>query len=185
MTCAQRSKRWKTRKRARLRIGLLACGLTIGAIETARAYDAEIAFDRVGAASRYNAYVRFEKGAGPAPTEPERSVSVLSSVIPESSDGRAHIAITALPLGPTAVFTVTSRANGSESERSNEMRLTYAVVAHYVDTDEDGLLDYEEDLDLDLVVDTGETDSRKADTDGDGLLRSRRARPHRDGSYAA
>ena len=149
----------------------LLLGVLLGttSAQSASAYDAELVWDRVSVANRYSVYVRFVQGAGPAPTEPERATSILASELPASGDDRAHLAVTGLPLGPTAVFTVTTRANGLESPRSNEIRLTYAEVARYVDSDGDGLLDYEEDLDLDLVVDVGETSSVKTDTDGDGL----------------
>jgi hypothetical protein len=150
-------------------IALPLLASTVGTARSASAYDAEMVWDRVGAANRYAAYVRFVQGVGAAPTEPERSVSILASALPASGDDRAHLVLTDLPLGPTAIFTVTTRANGLESARSNEVRLTYAEVARYIDSDGDGLLDYEEDRDLDLVVDAGETNSQKADTDGDGL----------------
>ena len=136
---------------------------------TASAYDAEMVWGRIGAASEYRIYIRFVQGVGPAPTQAERVVSTSASALPETADGKAYFAVRDLPLGPTAVFTVAAAASGSESSRSNEMRLTYDVVARYVDSDGDGLLDYQEDSDLDLVVDPGETDSRKSDTDDDGL----------------
>jgi hypothetical protein len=136
---------------------------------------------RIGAATEYKTYIRFVQGVGPAPTQPTRVISTAASALPETADGRAYFAVRDLPLGPTAVFSVAAAADGEESLRSNEMRLTYEQVANYIDSDGDGLLDAEEDTDLDLVVDPGETDSRKSDTDGDGLTdRDERARTGTD-----
>ena len=56
-----------------------------------------------------------------------------------------------------------------ESPMSNEASVDYATVARVIDSDGDGLSDSEEDVDLDGVVDAGETDPQLADTDGDGL----------------
>jgi RHS repeat-associated protein len=44
-----------------------------------------------------------------------------------------------------------------------------ATVNVIIDTDRDGLLDIQEDVNSNRIVDAGETDSKKADTDGDGL----------------
>jgi hypothetical protein len=143
--------------------------LALAGFEPAAAFDAEVVWDRVAIANRYSVYVRFVQGVGPAPSLPEREVSTFADALPQSADGKAHIVVTDLPLGPTAIFTVTTRADGQQSGRSNEIRLEYRDVAPYIDSDDDGILDGDEDLDLDLVVDPGETDSRKADTDGDGL----------------
>ena len=132
-------------------------------------YTAELVFDRDANATSYNVYVRFEPGAGPPPTEPERKATFLESALPGGADERIRVLLRNLPVGPVAAFTVTALRNGVESPRSNQLRLTYETIAHYIDSDGDGLLDFEEDYDLDLVVDAEETDSRKADTDGDGL----------------
>ena len=93
----------------------------------ASAYDAEMVWGRIGAASEYKIYVRFVQGAGPAPTETERVVFAYASALPETADGRAYFAVRDLPLGPTAVFTVAARDNGSESPRSNGPFPSYAA----------------------------------------------------------
>jgi hypothetical protein len=132
-------------------------------------YTAELVWDRNAAATSYDVNVRFVQGAGGPPTEKERTVSFLASSTPIGRDGKVHVAIGDLPVGPTAIFSILARKDGAASPRSNEIALTYATVARYVDSDGDGLLDYEEDLNLDLIVDSNETDPNKADTDGDGL----------------
>jgi hypothetical protein len=61
------------------------------------------------------------------------------------------------------------RHDGSESERSNSYTIGYAQAARVVDSDRDGLTDAEEDRNLNLRVDGGETDRLAADTDGDDV----------------
>ena len=61
------------------------------------------------------------------------------------------------------------RADGTESAFSNEITLTYAGVAALLDSDGDGLSNASEDKNLNCVVDPGETDPTRADTDGDGV----------------
>lgn len=159
-----------TQKKTGSRLGAaLVLMLACGSLDAASAYDAEMVWGRVGEATQYKTYIRFVQGAGPAPTQTTRVITTSASALPETADGRAYFAVRDLPLGPTAIFSVAAVANGEESARSNEKTLTYAQVASYVDTDGDGLLDSEEDTDLDMIVDPGETDPRKADTDGDGL----------------
>ena len=69
------------------------------------------------------------------------------------------------------LFGVTAlAAEGTESDLSNEMMLGYAQVAGFVDSDGDGLSDAAEDVNLNRVVDPGETDPENPDTDGDGIL---------------
>jgi hypothetical protein len=99
----------------------------------------------------------------------ERKIQFLASALPAGADERIRVLVRDLPVGPDVVFNVSALRNGVESPQSNKLRLTYATIAYYIDSDGDGLLDFEEDFDLDLVVDANETDSRKADTDGDGL----------------
>jgi hypothetical protein len=132
-------------------------------------YTAELVFDREPTATSYNIYSRFEQGVGPVPTTAERKTQFLASALPAGADERIRVLVRDLPVGPEVVFSVTAVRNGTESPRSNKLRLSYATIAYYIDSDGDGLLDFEEDTDLDLVVDANETDSRKADTDGDGL----------------
>jgi hypothetical protein len=126
-------------------------------------------FDREPAATSYNVYILFEQGVGPAPTESERKTTFLASSLPAGADERIRVLVSDLPVGPVATFSVTAVRDTKESPRSNKRQLAYETIAYYIDSDGDGLLDFEEDLDLDLVVDPTETDPRKADTDGDGL----------------
>jgi hypothetical protein len=148
----------------------IACATTLLAADLAHAlYTAELVFDREPTATSYNVYAQFEQGAGPAPTEQERKIQYLVSVLPADADEKIRVLARDLPVGPDVLFSVTAVRNGSESPRSNKLRLTYTTIAYYIDSDGDGLLDFEEDFDLDLVVDAIETDPRKADTDGDGL----------------
>jgi len=158
-------------KRGRHHLATLGVALTVvlALAGQAVAYTAELVFDRRPEASAYNVYVRFEKGVGPAPTETERKVQYLSSALPAGADERIRVLVRDLPVGPVAVFQITALRSGSESPRSNKLSLAYETIAYYIDSDGDGLLDFEEDFDLDLVVDPTETDPRKADTDGDGL----------------
>jgi hypothetical protein len=148
---------------------LLAAFVTILSVTRADAYTAELVFDREPAATSYNVYTRFEQGVGPAPTETERKATFLASALPAGSDEKIRVLVANLPVGPDAIFSVSAVRDSKESGRSNKLRLGYETIAYYIDSDGDGLLDFEEDVDLDLVVDANETDSRKADTDGDGL----------------
>jgi len=159
----------RARRVARRVILAVACTTTLGVAQQAAAYTAELVFDRAPAATSYNVYARFEKNVGPTPTETERKTQFLASALPAGADERIRVLIRDLPVGPDVIFTVSAVRSGSESSRSNKLRLSYATIAYYIDSDGDGLLDFEEDFDLDLVVDPGETNSRKADTDGDGL----------------
>jgi slime mold repeat-containing protein len=68
-------------------------------------------------------------------------------------------------------FAVTAyHADRSESALSNEVTISYAAAAPLIDTDHDGLVNSAEDRNLNCVVDPGETDPDRADTDGDGVL---------------
>jgi hypothetical protein len=150
-------------------VGVALATTLFGSASSANAYTAELLFDRQPAATSYNVYARFEKAVGPTPTETERKIQFIASALPAGADERIRVLVRDLPVGPDIVFSVTAVRNGAESPRSNKLRLSYGTVAYYIDSDGDGLLDFEEDFDLDLVVDADETDSRKADTDGDGL----------------
>ena len=59
-------------------------------------------------------------------------------------------------------------AAGSRARRSNEISIPYAIAAGIVDSDGDGLPDALEDRNLNLTIDSRETDRLRADTDGDG-----------------
>jgi hypothetical protein len=57
--------------------------------------------------------------------------------------------------------------DGRESELSNEQTIGYANAAVVVDSDDDGLTDAQEDVNLNGRRDAGETDRLAADSDGD------------------
>lgn len=66
------------------------------------------------------------------------------------------------------VFTLSAYdAHGFVLSRSNERTIGYAQAAAVVDSDRDGLTDAQEDVNLNLARDAGETDRLSADTDGD------------------
>lgn len=155
--------------RALARIAAAAIASLLGITSAHAGYDAELVWDKVFSAKTYNIYIRFVQGAGGPPSQTARKIVVNASSAPAAADERIHFAVTDLLVGPTAIFSITSQIDSNESPRSNEMQLTYATVARYIDSDGDGLLDFEEDTDLDLIHDPGETDSRNPDTDGDGL----------------
>lgn len=153
----------------RVAVGVTVATTLLVADRADAQYTAELVFDRQPAATAYNVYTRFEQGVGPLPAVTERKTQFLASALPAGADERIRLLVRDLPVGPDVVFSVSAVRNGVESLRSNKLRLTYATIAYYIDSDGDGLLDYEEDLNLDLIVDPNETDPRKADTDGDGL----------------
>ena len=86
------------------------------------------------------------------------------------ADGSLSFQVSGIPMGPTSWFMVRSYdGSGSEGAGSNELSLDYAAAAAVVDSDGDGLVDADEDTNLNGVVDAGESDPDAADTDGDGL----------------
>jgi hypothetical protein len=85
-------------------------------------------------------------------------------------DGRGHFEAVVSDLHVETTYTFAMSAydeNGTESDRSNSYTIGYAQAAAVVDSDHDGLTDAEEDRNLNLRVDAGETDRLVADTDGD------------------
>ncbi|MFN8545778.1 MAG: hypothetical protein U0807_16470 [Candidatus Binatia bacterium] len=87
-----------------------------------------------------------------------------------AADGSLSFQLAALDVRTDYGFVVTGyRPDGSESAYSNEMTLGYAQVAAQVDSDGDGLSDAAEDVNLNRIVDAGETNPLAADTDGDGI----------------
>ncbi len=130
------------------------------------AYDAEVvwrpAVDPQEAASGYFLY---------ADTQPGSTNSPIDVGMPSAQpDGTLVYTLVDLPLGPTTYVSVASYDDSSaEIARSQEMALDYAAVASVVDSDGDGLTDAQEDVDLDQVVDAGESDPFDVDSDGDGL----------------
>jgi cysteine-rich repeat protein len=128
----------------------------------ASAYDAQVGWNPVDGAAGYELHLRYDDEA-PTP-------AVNLGQVSAESDGTVRVVVEDLPLGPTARFTVVAYADdGEKSDPSNEIVLSYADVAVVVDSDGDGLTDAEEDVDLDGVVDEGESDPGSSDTDGDGV----------------
>ena len=82
--------------------------------------------------------------------------------------GRFETRVGALDVETTYTFALSAySADGTESERSNSHSIGYAQAAKVVDSDYDGLVDADEDVNLNRRVDDGETDRLVADTDGD------------------
>ncbi len=134
---------------------------------SASAYDAVITWEPAEGSeqsvSGYKVYVR------QGPTY-DGTVPINVGLIPPDQDGLVRYTVVGLPMGPTNWFAVTSYDSSFvESLLSNEVELGYAQVAQVVDSDGDGLVDAQEDVDLDGVVDPGETDPDAADSDTDGL----------------
>jgi hypothetical protein len=76
--------------------------------------------------------------------------------------------ITSLNVESDYAFAVSLYTAAGESPRSNERVLNYAQVAALVDSDDDGLTDGQEDVNLNRVVDAGESNPDDADSDDDG-----------------
>jgi cysteine-rich repeat protein len=128
----------------------------------AHAYDARIGWNPVSNASGYKVYVGTVGAAFSAPINVGNPKT--------ESDGVVRVYVQDLPLGADIRFAVAAvDGSGGESPKSNEITITYAQVANVVDSDGDGLKDAVEDKNLNGQVDAGETDPKKADTDGDGL----------------
>ena len=127
----------------------------------AGAYSVELQWTAVPGAAGYNIYVRYGSEEFGQP----RDLGSLAI-----TDGLVSTVVTDIPMGPTVYFAVSSYDGaGNESPRSNELSIDYATAAAVVDTDGDGLTDAAEDVDLDQVVDPGETDPNNPDSDGDGF----------------
>lgn len=85
-------------------------------------------------------------------------------------DGTVSFQLTNLNVESDYAFAVSVYATGgSESPRSNERTLVYGQVASLVDSDDDGLTDAQEDVNLNRVVDAGESNPDVADSDADGI----------------
>ena len=128
----------------------------------AAAYDARVAWSPVAGSQGYKIYVRENGGQFGA----GRDVGVLTP----DADGTVRFVLTSLNLHATTSFAVTSyNGTPTESPRSNELSLGYATVAAVIDSDGDGLTDAQEDRNLDMIINAGETNPALADTDGDGV----------------
>jgi len=134
----------------------LLCSLLCA--RAADAYDVGLAWTATDAAA-YNIYVRHSG-----------STTVHNVAGSPNAQGLVEISISGLPLGPQLYFSAsTIDDEGEESPESNVLSLTYPAIAAVIDSDNDGLTDAEEDLDLDLLVDAGETDPQDFDSDDDGV----------------
>jgi len=88
----------------------------------------------------------------------------------EDGNGLCEGTVADLQAQTTYTFAISAfSASGVESARSNSYTIGYAQVASVVDSDHDGLTDAEEDRNLNLRRDAGETDRLDPDTDGDGV----------------
>lgn len=84
--------------------------------------------------------------------------------------GQFQASIGDLQVETTYTFSLSAYSeSGTESDRSNSYTIGYAQAAAVVDSDHDGLTDAEEDHDLNLRFDAGETNRLVADTDDDNV----------------
>ena len=121
-----------------------------------------MAWESSEGASGYTLYVRYEGS--------DAAHGLDVGLPPAGSDGLVRVIVAELPLGPAVYFAVSAYdTRGNESALSQWLSIAYADVAAVIDTDGDGLTDAAEDFDLDGIVDAGETDPRRPDTDGDGV----------------
>jgi hypothetical protein len=144
----------------RLALALTLLVASLMSARTAFAYGARLAWSPVAGASGYKLYVRHGADSSPG--------TDVGKPAPDPDGTIRYV------LAPCAVidatFAVTSYDGaGLESAPSNEITIPYADVAAVVDSDGDGLTDAQEDVDLDRVVDPGETDPNRFDSDGDGF----------------
>jgi len=88
---------------------------------------------------------------------------------PSSGGGILSLVVSNLDVRTDYVFRVKAVATSGTSPLSNEVRIGYLDVAAFVDSDGDGLKDGQEDVNLNRLVDAGESDPTRADSDGDGV----------------
>lgn len=143
----------------------------------ASAFDVLLRWSRVSNASGYRVYVRYGTKAFVKTTGIDGGTAAAALTVgARSADALStpytiEFQLTGLPLGPAIYFTVSSidSTKAGESKQSNEMSVTYADAAAVVDSDGDGLMDADEDVNLNGKRDAGETDRLLSDTDGDTL----------------
>jgi hypothetical protein len=110
----------------------------------------------------YRVYQRTASGSYGAPQQ--------AGMPTPAADGTMSVVASSLDVRTDYVFAVTDyMGSGTESGLSNEMPIGYAQVAPLMDSDGDGLTDAMEDVNLNRIVDPGETDPNNPDTDGDGV----------------
>ncbi|MBI3767688.1 MAG: hypothetical protein HY271_04220 [Deltaproteobacteria bacterium] len=103
-----------------------------------------------------------------APLESYGAGADVGMVVP-GTDGISRYLLTSVRNAAIYFAVTTYDATGFESARSNEVMIAYATLAPFIDSDGDGLTDAEEDVNLNHVVDPGETDPENWDTDCDGI----------------
>ena len=141
-------------------VGLAVLFLCVCA-SSAHAYKVRLAWRPVTGAAGYKLYAH-ENGY------PDQVTVDLGSPAADTS-GILHYDHGGLLVESTNTFALVSYdAAGTESTMSNAITIPYAIAATIVDSDGDGLTDAQEDTNLNLVRDPGETDRLLADTDGDG-----------------
>ena len=139
--------------------------VTIPGATLAATYSARVRWQPSGdpAVAGYRVYQRTASGSYGAPQP--------AGMPTPAPDGTMSFVVSGLDVRTDYVFAVTDfMASGTESGLSNEMPIGYAQVAPSVDSDGDGLKDATEDVNLNRIVDPGETDPNNPDTDGDGVL---------------
>src|SRR6186997_1051423 len=117
----------------------LAVLMLIGAMASAaHAYEARVAWSPVAGSSGYKIYVRENGGAfGPGTDVGART---------PDGDGTIRFVLPGVNARATTSFAVTSYdGDGTESVRSNELSVPYAIAAAVIDSDDDGLTDAAED----------------------------------------
>jgi hypothetical protein len=89
--------------------------------------------------------------------------------IPSSSDGVLSLVVANLDVQTDYAFEVRAVAASGSSALSNELQIGYSDVAPLLDSDGDGLTDAAEDVNLNRLVDAGESNPDLADSDADGV----------------
>jgi hypothetical protein len=128
-------------------------------------YSARIRFQPSDApdVAGYNVYVR--SGGEPYGVPQDAGLPV------PAPDGLLAVIVSELDVRTAYVLAASAyTGSGGESDLSNELNIGYADVAPFVDSDDDGLVDAAEDVNLNQIVDPGETDPENPDTDADGIL---------------
>ena len=141
----------------------------------ASTFDALLRWNRISNATNYKVYVRYGTKAFVKTAGIDGGTAAAMTMGTQAPDAlvsspNIEFRLTGLPVGPTIYFTVSStNSSGTESKQSNEMSIGYADAATVVDSDADGLVDADEDVNLNGKRDAGETDRFLRDSDGDTL----------------
>jgi hypothetical protein len=143
--------------------GAMCAALCLPAAARAAIYDARLRLQPPAEPS-VAGYVVYVRKAG------EEYGEVRDVGLPTPApDGSLSVHLRGLEVRATYYLAAASyTASRLESGLSNELGIGYVNVASVVDSDGDGLTDATEDVNLNQVVDIGETDPENPDTDGDG-----------------